>query len=188
MTATQGDDVVDILTTDHREVLELVQRIPSVEDANVRRDMADTVIAEVMRHSVAEEMYVYPVMRDQLPDGEEEVKHDVDEHQKLEEVMKKLENIDANDAHFFDVVTELKNLLAHHASDEENDQFPQLRATIPEDQLVEIGRKVEAAKKAAPTRPHPSAPHSELFHKALGPSVGLVDRLRDKLSGRPTSA
>ena len=44
---------------------------------------------------------------------------------------------------------------------------------------------VEAAKKAAPTRPHPSAPHSALFHKTVGPGIGMVDRLRDKLTGRP---
>jgi hemerythrin superfamily protein len=185
---TDSNDVVDILTTDHHEVLELVQRIPSVEDSNVRRELAETVIAELMRHSVAEEMYVYPVMREQLPNGAEEVQHDIDEHQKLEEVMKELERVDANDAGLFDVVARLEEVLRAHAGEEENDQFPQLRAAISHDQLVEIGRKVEAAKKAAPTRPHPASPHSELFHKALGPGVGLVDRLRNKLSGRPTSA
>jgi hypothetical protein len=31
--------------------------------------MADTVIAELMRRSVAEEMYVHPAMRKHLPDG-----------------------------------------------------------------------------------------------------------------------
>jgi hypothetical protein len=42
-----------------------------------------------------------------------------------------------------------------------------------------MGTKIEAAKTAAPTRQHPSAPHSELFHKTLGPGVGMVDRFRD---------
>ena len=59
---------------------------------------------------------------------------------------------------------------------------------LTREQLGEIGTKVELAKEAAPTRPHPSAPHSELFHKRLGPGVGLVDRLRDKLTGRPNTA
>jgi hemerythrin superfamily protein len=188
VTAAHDPDVVDILTTDHQEVMELVQRMPSVEDANVRGDMAHTVIAELVRHSIAEEMYVYPVMREHLPDGDEEVQHDIAEHQQLEEILKELESADANDAGFFAIVSRLEDVLRDHVSDEEDDQFPKLRSTIPHDQLVEIGRKVEAAKKAAPTRPHPSAPHSELFHKAVGPGVGLVDRLRDKLSGRQASA
>ena len=47
-------------------------------------------------------------------------------------------------------------------------------------------KKFETAKKLAPTRPHPGAPNSEVFHKLVGPGVGLVDRLRDKLTGRAT--
>ena len=29
-------------------------------------------------------------------------------------------------------------------------------------------------------------PHPELFHKTVGPGVGIIDRLRDKLTGRRT--
>ncbi|MGY1762425.1 hemerythrin domain-containing protein [Geodermatophilus sp. SYSU D00779] len=188
MTASTGNqDVVDILTTDHHEVLALVEQIPTA-DAAQRRDMVDTVIAELMRHSVAEEMYVYPAMRDHLPDGESKVQHDIEEHQQLEEVMKELEGIDAADARFVEILGRLEAVLRDHVSDEESEQFPMLRARLSTEQLLELGRKVETAKKAAPTRPHPAAPHSELFHKLVGPGVGMVDRLRDKLTGRSTSA
>jgi hemerythrin superfamily protein len=188
MTTSTGDqDVVDILTTDHHEVLELLGRIPGADPAQ-RRDMADTIIAELMRHSVAEEMHVYPAMKDHLPDGESRVQHDVEEHQELVEVMKEWESVDSADPQFLEVLGRLEAVLRDHVSDEENDQFPLLRTHLTREQLVEIGAKVEAAKKAAPTRPHPSAPHSELFHKTLGPGVGLVDRLRDKLTGRSNSA
>jgi hemerythrin superfamily protein len=188
MTTSTGDqDVVDILTTDHHEVLELIGQIPGA-DPGRRRDMAETVIAELMRHSVAEEMYVYPAMKDHLPEGEGRVQHDVEEHQQLVEVMKELEDVDSSDPRFLQTLGRLEAVLRDHVSDEENDQFPLLRVHLTRDQLVEIGGKVETAKKAAPTRPHPSAPHSELFHKTLGPGVGLVDRLRDKLTGRPNKA
>ena len=187
MTAsTNEQDVVDMLTTDHHEVLALVGQIPTAEPAQ-RRDMTDTIIAELMRHSVAEEMYVYPAMRDHLTDGERKVQHDVEEHQQLEEVMKELEGLDAADSRFLEAFGRLEQVLRDHVSDEERDDFPELRARLPREQLVELGRKVEAAKKAAPTRPHPAAPHSELFHKVVGPGVGMVDRLRDKLTGRQKS-
>ncbi|MGY1734055.1 hemerythrin domain-containing protein [Geodermatophilus sp. SYSU D01045] len=184
MTAsTSNQDVVEILTTDHHEVLDLVGRIPTADPAE-RRDMADTVIAELMRHSVAEEMFVYPAMREHLPDGEAAVQDDIQEHQQLVEVMKELEDVDSADPRFVETLGRLEQLLRHHVTDEETEQFPQLRARLSPDQLVEMGRKVEAAKKAAPTRPHPSAPHSALFHKTVGPGVGMVDRLRDALTGR----
>jgi hypothetical protein len=41
-------------------------------------------------------------------------------------------------------------------------------------------------KKMAPTRPHPSAPDKPPANKILGPGAGLVDRLRDTLTGRST--
>jgi hypothetical protein len=102
--------------------------------------------------------------------------------------MKELEGVDADDPGFLEVLGRLVQVLRDHVSDEETEHFPELRAHLSADDLVEMGRKVEAAKKAAPTRPHPAAPHSELFHKLVGPGVGMVDRLRDKLSGRPNEA
>ncbi len=187
MTTTAGEqDVVDVLMTDHREALTLVEQIPAADPAQ-RRDMADTIIAELMRHSVAEEMYVYPAMREHLPEGDAAVQHDIEEHQQLEEAMKALESVDSADPRFLEVLGQLEAVLRDHVQDEETEQFPQLRARIPREQLVEMAAKVETAKKVAPTRPHPAAPHSELFHKMVGPGVGMVDRMRDKLTGRTTS-
>jgi hemerythrin superfamily protein len=185
MTDTPVDhDVVDMLTTDHHEVLDLLQQIKITIDAEERRDLADTVISELVRHSVAEEMYVYPAMKKYLPDGDEAVDHDVEEHKELEQTMKKLESVEAQSPEFAQLLGELEDILRDHVSDEETEQFPQLRAQVPREELIEMGKKVENAKKLAPTRPHPLAPNNEVFHKLVGPGVGLVDRLRDKLSGR----
>lgn len=187
MTQADARDVVDELTTDHNEALELLGRIPATSDPQERRDLADTVIGEVVRHSVAEEMYVYPAMRDHVPDGEKAVQHDTEEHKELERVMKQLESADPADARFDELVGEMTEKLRHHARDEESEQFPALRAGVPRETLVELREKVETAKKLAPTRPHPNAPNAEMFHKLVGPGVGMLDRMRDKLSGRSTS-
>jgi hemerythrin superfamily protein len=181
-----GRDVIDILTSDHRDVTALIGEIWSVTDPMIRRDLTDTAISELVRHAVAEEMYVYPAMRKHLPDGDAAVQHDIEEHEELERTMKKLEAADVSGAEFDAALRELEALLADHVQDEESDQFPELRRRIPQEELIELAGKVETAKKLAPTRPHPAAPNSEVFHKLVGPGVGLVDRLRDKLSGRAT--
>jgi hemerythrin superfamily protein len=177
-------DVVDVLTIDHREVLDLLQQIKATVTADERRDLADTVISELVRHSVAEEMYVYPAMRKHLPDGEQAVQHDTEEHKELEKTMKELEGVGADDPQFRQLLDQLETTLRDHVNDEESDQFPELRARVPRDELVEMAEQVETAKRLAPTRPHPLAPNNEVFHKLVGPGVGLVDRLRDKLTGR----
>ncbi len=186
MTTTSEPDVVDVLSTDHQEFLGLVAEIRAASDPEQRRDLADTLIAELVRHSVAEEMFVYPAMRDVLPNGEQAVDHDASEHKQLETIMKKLESADASDPAFLEHLSGLQAVLRDHVQDEEGSQFPQLRALAGRDTLVELAGKVEAAKKVAPTRPHPLSPNNQLFHKTVGAGVGLVDRLRDKLTGRAT--
>jgi hemerythrin superfamily protein len=185
MSGASGEqDVVDVLTSDHREVTELLGQIASTSDPDRRREMADTVITELVRHSVAEEMFVYPAMREHLPDGDQAVEHDTQEHKELELTMKQLEGVAPTDTRFDELVDQLSRILADHVQDEETEQFPQLRARIPREQLVTLAGKVQAAKQVAPTRPHPGAPNNRLFHLTVGPGVGLVDRLRDALSGR----
>ncbi|GAB2465116.1 hemerythrin domain-containing protein [Jatrophihabitans fulvus] len=184
MTATSEPDVIEVLTGDHRDVLELLGRIVEISDADLRRDLADTVIAELVRHSVAEEMFVYPAIRAHVPDGAQQVEHDIEEHQRLEAALKAWEGVDPTDAEFDECARTVTELLRHHAADEENTQFPQLREALSQEDLSRLGDKVSMAKMAAPTRPHPASPHAALFHKTVGPGVGLVDKLRDALSGR----
>ena len=181
-----GKDVIDVLTADHRDVTALIGEIWTVKDPMIRRDLTDTAISELVRHAVAEEMYVYPAMRKYLDDGDKSVEHDVEEHKELEQAMKALESVDVSTAEFENHLRHLQTVLADHVQDEESEQFPELRRVVPASELEELAGKVETAKKLAPTRPHPSAPNSELFHKMVGPGVGLVDRLRDKLTGRAT--
>ena len=185
--APSGLDVTEILAIDHAEVTSLLAEIETTVDPQTRRDLADIVITELVRHSVAEEMHVYPAMKKHLPNGEDAVAHDTEEHKEIETTLKALEKADPADPEFSSSIAKLSALLADHIRDEEQDQFPQLRANLSREQLVEIGAKVEAAKKLAPTRPHPLAPNAAPFHKLVGPGVGLVDRLRDKITGRTTS-
>jgi len=179
-------DVIDILISDHRDVTALIGEIRTVTDPMIRRDLTDTAISELVRHAVAEEMYIYPAMRKYLDDGEKAVAHDVEEHKDLEHTMKRLEAADVDSAEFDEALGQLEALLADHVRDEESEQFPELRRRLPQNELADLADKVETAKRLAPTRPHPGAPNSELFHKLVGPGVGLVDRLRDKLTSRAT--
>ncbi|TCC44365.1 hemerythrin domain-containing protein, partial [Kribbella pittospori] len=139
MASTGGStdqDVIDVLTEDHREVRELTNQISTSSDADERRDLTDQLIAELVRHSVAEEMYVYPAMRDHLPDGVQAVEHDTKEHKELETLMKQLESADAGTTEFEDTLRQLQQVLVDHIQDEETEQFPQLRAHLPAATLV----------------------------------------------------
>lgn len=184
---TTSPDVLDLLVDEHREVESLLAELRLATHEQRARDLADVVIAMLIRHSVAEEMYVYPLMREFLTDGDSAVDHDVAEHEELEQLLKQLEDLEVTDERFGRVVDEIRTALSDHVADEETEQFPELRRAVPPERLVELKGKVEQAERVAPTRPHPSAPHSEVFHKTLGTGVGMVDRLKDAFTGRMTS-
>jgi hypothetical protein len=69
-------------------------------------------------------------------------------------------------------------------TDEEQNLFPQLSRSAGKEELDQLGEKVRTAKKTAPTRPHPAAPDTPPANKLLAPGAGMVDRIRDALSGR----
>jgi hemerythrin superfamily protein len=142
------------------------------------------VITELVRHSVAEEMYMYPAARKALPDGDQLADHELEEHAEAEEVMKAIEGTEATDPKFDEMVRQLIKDIRHHLKDEETDLLPKLRAACDTERLRDLGEKFARAKRMAPTRPHPSAPDRPPANKILGPGMGLIDRVRDGLSGR----
>ncbi|MDO3683350.1 hemerythrin domain-containing protein [Micromonospora sp. C28ISP2-4] len=181
-------DVVDVLTADHHEFEAIFVELESRQGTpEHRRQLADVVIAELVRHAIAEEQYVYPAARKALPDGDQIAEHEISEHADAERTMKELESLDPSEARFDELLAHLTSTIRHHVQDEENDLFPRLRAACAREELVELAGKVEAAKKSAPTRPHPAAPDRPPANRLLAPGTGLVDRMRDALSGRPTT-
>ncbi|MDA4889931.1 hemerythrin domain-containing protein [Streptomyces sp. MS2A] len=180
-----GGDVTAELTTDHREVEELFGKIEALPPGDgQRKKYADQAVIELVRHSVAEEAYLYPAVREFLSDGDTIADKEIEDHAEAERTMKALEGVDASDAEFDRLIGELMAEIRSHVRDEEDNLFPRLRSAATEDQLVKLGEKVRQAKKTAPTRPHPSAPDKPPANKLLAPGTGMVDRVRDALSGR----
>ncbi|EMF23994.1 hemerythrin domain-containing protein [Streptomyces pseudogriseolus] len=180
-----GGDVIAELTTDHREVEELfgkIEALPSGDEQ--RKKYADQAVIELVRHSIAEEAYLYPAVREFLPNGDGIADKELEDHAEAERTMKDLEAVDAGDPEFDRLIGELMAEIRSHVRDEEDNLFAQLRSAASEDELMKLGDKVRQAKKTAPTRPHPSAPDTPPANKLLAPGAGMVDRIRDALTGR----
>jgi hemerythrin-like domain-containing protein len=184
---TEGTDMVSVLVKDHQEMKEFFRELEAATTADARRDVADRLTAEVARHSVAEEMYLYPAARKALPDGDELVEEEIEEHSEVEELLKRWEGMSGDDPEFMSTYHEIKEGLLHHIDEEEEAElFPKLQAALSREEQEDLGAKITKAKKVAPTRPHPSAPDEPPLNKLVGVPTGIVDRIRDKMSGRST--
>ncbi|MFD0415299.1 hemerythrin domain-containing protein [Streptomyces sp. NPDC127108] len=183
-----GGNVIMELTIDHHEVEEFFAKIESqpVGDEQ-RRKLADELTIELVRHSVAEEVHLYPAVREHVPGGDEIADKEIADHARVEQLLKDLEGLDATDPDFDHLVARLKLEVSEHVRDEEARLFPLLVAAWTPEGLDELGDKVRSAKNTAPTRPHPAGPSTPPGNKLLGPGLGLVDRARDLLTGRGKS-
>ncbi|WP_436775895.1 hemerythrin domain-containing protein [Yinghuangia sp. YIM S09857] len=182
-----GGNVVDELTADHREVEEMFHRLELSADAEERRKLAEQSTIELVRHSVAEEEYLYPAVREHLPDGDLVADKELADHAGVEKLLKEWEKTPEHEPRFSELLREISTEVRAHVDDEENRLFPSLAAHCGPDVLDDLGDKVRRAKKLAPTRPHPSAPDTPPANKLLAPGTGLVDRARDLVTGRGRS-
>ncbi|BCL27976.1 hemerythrin domain-containing protein [Streptomyces aurantiacus] len=184
-----GGNVISELTTDHREVDELFAQIEALPaDDQDRRRLADQLTMELIRHSVAEEAYLYPTVRRYVDDGDDLADKELADHAEVERLLKELEGCEPGDGRFESLVTQLKASVTTHVADEEGHLFPALADVCSPEALEKLGEKVRSAKKTAPTRPHPSAPDTPPANKLLAPGAGMVDRVRDLLTGRRQNA
>lgn len=176
---------MDAIVSDHQAVDAVFGELQGKQGgAEHRRALADHVIAELVRHSVAEEQYVYPAIRRAL--GDEAADHEIAEHAEAEEVMQSLDGVDATDPKFDALVEQLITDIRHHVHEEETDVLPRLITACSAEELEQVATDFEKAKKTAPTRPHPGAPDRPPANKLLAPGAGMVDRLKDMLTGRQT--
>ena len=186
--ADEQRDVIEVLEQDHREVEQMFSELETLRGATTeehkarRKELTDQVTIELVRHSVAEEVLVYPQVEDKV--SAEEAEHAREEHAEAEETLSRLEKLDADDPAFDDELATLMGEIRHHIADEEGQMFAHMRQVIDPDELRKLGGRVEAFKKVAPTRPHPHVPNEALPRLAAGPAASLFDRMRDLATGR----
>jgi hemerythrin superfamily protein len=181
-------DVIDVLSEDHREIERMFTEIESLrgateaDDVARRKSLLDRVTIELVRHSVAEEAEVYPFVQAQV--SREEAERARTEHAAAEETMKRLESLPADDPRVDEEAAALIREVREHIAEEEAELFPHMRLVLGEDELEQLAGKVADVKRIAPTRPHPSAPGQPPGDQVLAPVTGLLDRMRDAVSGR----
>jgi hypothetical protein len=99
--ADEQRDVIEVLEQDHREVEQMFAELESLRGASTdealdrRKSLAEQVTIELVRHSVAEEVLVYPEVEDKV--SREEAEHARKEHAEAEETLQRLEKLDADD-------------------------------------------------------------------------------------------
>jgi hemerythrin-like domain-containing protein len=175
-----GQDAIELLTTDHAEVEQRFRQIESAPEGESRSRLVEDVVRELSVHAAIEEQILYPAMRKALPDGDTLVQEAIEEHQQVKETLSAIEKA-GDSAERDPLLVRLIGNVRHHVDEEESELFPKLRASIGTAHLKEMGGKLAAAKKMAPTHPHPNAPNTPPGNIVGGAAAAVIDKVRDAL-------
>lgn len=177
---TSQPDAIRLLTIDHGEIEAMFRQIESLPEGDARGKIVEDVIHELSVHAAIEEQVLYPVMRKELPDGETLVQDAIDQHQEAKETLAAIERADAP-VQRDQLLVKLMGNVRHHVEEEETELFPKLQASIGRAHLQEMAGELAAAKKMAPTHPHPNAPNTPPGNLVGGVAAAVKDKARDAL-------
>jgi hypothetical protein len=177
-----GRNVVDVINEQHHELLALCERLEASPDD---RRVADVVIATLSRHLSAEEQYLYPAVRTAVPGGDDLADRELAEDHELLVTLKRLDSGATGPARA-GLAADLAAAVRRHVEANAEELLPVLTQMAPIDDLIRVGNRFETAEEAAPTRPHPGTPSTPPWNKVVDPTVAVLDKLRDAVTGRPT--
>jgi hemerythrin superfamily protein len=141
-------DVVTLLLEDHQEAKRALQTFEDADRARwaeLFRKLADTLV----RHEVAEEVVVYPVLRDE-PGGAAIADARIAEQAEAEDLLSQMEQMDPTSDEFAEAFSTLQSAVLEHAGSEEAEVLPLLQEQEPSERLVEMGKRYTKVKSFAP--------------------------------------
>lgn len=178
---TSGIDVVDLLVAQHARIRELFLEATSTTGSD-RADAVHRLVRLLAVHETAEEEIVHPLARTTAPGGDALVDDRLREEHDANELLARIDGMDADDPGLPRLLDELRAAVLRHARSEERYEFTWLRQRCSPEVLQSLATAVRAAERVAPTHPHPGT-ETATRNLLTGPVAALTDRVRDAVRG-----
>jgi len=145
--AMTGTDPFEALSQDHKKVLAVFEAIEATDDKAIARRNA--MLLQVKRmltaHALAEEDIVYPMLHDDAH-RHEQAKKMYRDHAEVKVKLFELEHKAKDDPTWIQDVRALHRMVREHAQDEEQNEFPKLRAALDDAQRANLLGEVSREK------------------------------------------
>jgi hemerythrin superfamily protein len=143
-------DATSLLKEDHIKVRALLGELEkSSEKATARREeLLEEIERELKIHTTLEEEIFYPAFR-QAAEKKDDLKlyyEAIEEHHVVDNVLPELKGTDPATEVFAAKAKVLKDLVEHHAEEEETEMFPRARKLMNREELVRLGEQLAQAK------------------------------------------
>jgi hemerythrin-like domain-containing protein len=180
--------VIDLITAvrrDHRKAREMVDRLAEISgewpihERAIRKTILSLVALEAA-HEAAEARYLWPVVRDCLPEYAEIRELALVQERQARRQLHTLHKAAGTKAGA-DLVPGVVQALRIHIGLEDAQILPALESSLSRKESLRLGPQFEQALRTGPTRPHPRTPAIPGVLAVVTPLARRTDRLRDFL-------
>ena len=148
--ASADMDAVTLLETDHRRLEDLLARGEDTTERakTTRRELLNTITAELAVHELIEEKLLYPALASH-PEARDIVLEGFEEHHVADLIVKELHDVATDDEQWGAKFKVLKENIEHHIAEEEGPMFRTARGVMTREELQTLGAKMARMKRDA---------------------------------------
>jgi hemerythrin-like domain-containing protein len=140
-------DAIRLLKDDHDKVKKMLSDLDSTTERGVktREELYTKLKGELTVHESIEEEIFYPALKEH-PKAKELVLEAYEEHNVVDMVMAEIDDTPYDDETWGAKLTVMKENVEHHIEEEEGEMFKQARQVFSDEELDELGRRMQARK------------------------------------------
>ncbi|GLQ19163.1 hemerythrin domain-containing protein [Algimonas porphyrae] len=141
-------DIYERLEKDHDKQRDLIEKLKSSKVGSDRRATLWTDLKiELEAHASAEEQAFYSTLMAE-PEGTDDTRHAIEEHQQMHEMIAKLDVMDQASEEWDKLFEKLAHRVVHHVDEEEKEFFPEAKETLSNAQEKEALEAFKTRKAA----------------------------------------
>ena len=137
-------DAFELLKTDHKKVADIFSAIESAS-GQAKKRLFTRLKSELDLHAHIEEKFLYPALENKQP-ARDLTLEAYEEHKIVKELLGELASYGAPDDEWDAKLKVLKENVEHHVEEEEGELFDKAEDVLSEEQIEQLGNKMEAEK------------------------------------------
>lgn len=142
-------DAIALLKADHKKVKTLLEKLDGTDAPARRTRLLEQIEVEIEVHARIEEEIFYPAFRERAEESDQlemffEAK---EEHGLVETMLPKAKASEPDGEEFGARAKVLKDLVLHHAKEEEREMFKAARELFDRDELKSLGEQMQRRKR-----------------------------------------
>jgi hemerythrin-like domain-containing protein len=148
--ATPDMDAITLLENDHRRLEDLLKQGEQTTETAVktRRELLQTITAELGVHELIEEKLLYPAL-EKYPEARDIVLEGFEEHHVADLILEELHEAGVSEEQWGAKFKVFKENIDHHIEEEEGPMFRTARGVMSRDELEALGAQMAKMKREA---------------------------------------